>query len=255
MNEKTARKLLFGKYCGAAILSFAFAFAVSQPAFGHDLQDHYPLAQGNSWSYAGIEAENNNSFKTILEEKVDGEEAVGATKTTAIGYSNNYHKYLAFDQEGLKIYKDLAGESYELFEPAMVLFPDLETGQSKSYQIKRIKYDKDGSMEESLYYNEYRALEAVETVTVAAGKFENCLKFTLTSTWRTPDGLNNKNDCSTWLAPGIGKVKEFCVYSRPDPVTHEENVFVESYELTSAVINGKLIEKKQLPPPQRPAKK
>ena len=74
-----------------------------------------------------------------------------------------------------------------------------------------------------------------ENIKTLSGEFNNCLKFE--SNIKTDQG---EDQCTFWLAKGVGIVKESClsIESREDGT--EESVFTVK-ELKAAVIDGKKI--------------
>lgn len=207
------------------LLCYNFVLAVS-------IEDYYPLQQSNSWTYVTINEKNETEENTI---KTDGSELFNGIKVTKIEISpeENEYSYIGIDSQGIKEYKNTSNDSFYIYTPPLLLYPSIEAGESIKYSTNLMLNDKDIKEIEAGEIT----LNTIENMEVKAGKFNNCLKFNKSYSNKQADGNKCKTlDCTVWLAPGIGKIKEFCT------ITKDNNNFsIKLIELKSAIINGKEI--------------
>ena len=209
--------------------------------FAYNLNEYYPLSQGNSWTYSVIEDEKNS--KNMV--KIEGREVINSLETIRMVDSEDSEEesilYVAIDSEGIKMYKISAENEYEIFNPPITIFPNLEIGQERKDSINSAHYNIEGvkMSEKSITANV--SLESVEDVEVPAGKFSNCLKFSFIIDWSEANGNYGRDDSTMWLALGIGKVKEFRFSTEFNAETKEKNTGFVIYKLTSAIVDRKEI--------------
>lgn len=221
-------KVLF--FCVAVLL-----FVNSVVAY--DLSDYYPLEENNRWEYSVLENEERYDKAVI----VKGKEVISNVETVKMVSDDTYSCFV-LDAEGVKKYKGSDRNDYIVFEPPEIIFPvNMEVGEIKEYPVNSIDYDIYGKKMGEVPWINKVSFSAIEDVEVPAGKFNNCLKFSLLMEWEEAEGSYGIDDTTIWLAPGIGKVKEYCFSTEYD--AKEEENFTSSYlmELVSADINGKRI--------------
>jgi len=201
--------------------------SVLRSAFAYDLREYYPLAEGNRWQYAITEM---NGSENILKEEnmVKGTEMVGDLNVTKLIYGENNYKLIMVFPEGLRIYKDVEAEIIDIFDPPITTY--FENGEKLSSAIQ-------GSNSENSVVGgtitTVSALESTEDITVPAGTFENCLKFSIEREEKISSGWEESSLCKVWLAKGIGRVKEFCIN------TEEGKNSTKLVELIFAIVDGK----------------
>lgn len=213
-------------------------------ALAYDLKEYYPLNQGDTWRYSVIEGQK--SQEEVV--KIEGREIVGSVETQKIVYSNNGYGCLAFDSEGLKQYKYFDEYGYEIFVQSEMVFPnEIKIGEAKEYPMSKIGYSLAGEKIDEKKESIKISLESTGDIKVPAGKFINCLKFSIISEEKSAAGDYNKDDCVVWLAQGVGEVKAFCIETQYNAETKKKDTFTEIRELVSAIINGKNIGNQELP--------
>jgi len=222
-------KLLF------LIIGCIFIFAPSVLAY--DLGEYFPLGQQDTWKYKVTKDEAASEY--VL--KIDGKEMIGNTETAKMFIFAENYQGIAIDSEGVKEYKNADSNEYELFNPPKIMFPQMEVGQAKSYSVNFTIYSTAGENLGEGSEEGHVTLESIESVEVPAGKFDDCLKFILSSDWKLAGGNSEKKNYTIWLAPNIGKVKESFFSVEYDAATKEEEISIEVRELISAVIGGKNI--------------
>lgn len=236
----------------ALILAIAIVVVFAPSASAYNLEEYYPLHQGNSWTYSVIE--DGDIFEETV--RIEGKEIIEGVETVRMvdvedeDEDENDYRCVAIDSEGIKEYKyfdaELNGDSeYEIPDPPKLIFPNIEIGENKKYSINLIAYDLEGAKTgERSSESGQILLDSVEDLEVPAGKFRDCLKFSSISEWKEPDGSFDRDDCTIWLAPGVGKIKEFCFNIEYDAEAEETSTESEIYELISAVVDGVKIEPK-----------
>lgn len=226
------------------ILGAGLAIQFTASALGYNLEEYYPLGQGNMWEYSTTNDEGIGEEKSEIDgrEMIDGKETI---KKFFPGYGDNI--YLVFDSQGIKIYKhfkkgeDEYGDQYIIYNPPRLTFSNLEAGQTKEYSTAWSKYNLSGKKKEEGSEVGQIKLESVENIEVPAGKFTDCLKFSVIYNVKSFNGGSENHDCDVWLAPGVGRVKEFCIYTDRETEGGLEETSFKIYKLISAVINGKRI--------------
>lgn len=206
-------------------------------ALGYNLEEYYPLAEGNSWTY--LATRDKGTLEKVI--KVQGTELVNGLQTKKIGPAENEYKCIRIEQDGIKEYKNLDEDISVNFIPARPIFPNIEMGEARAYSVNFLIYN-NKSIEIDKGSDRGRcSLQAVEDLDVPLGRFTACLRFLSTSDWQPLDSLSVKSSCTFWLAPGVGVVKRVCVSAEYSPETNSESTSVKIDELVSAVIDGKEI--------------
>ncbi|MBM3245110.1 MAG: hypothetical protein FJZ15_04875 [Candidatus Omnitrophica bacterium] len=212
----------------------------------YDLKEYFPLGEADVWKYTVTEE------GSVFEEscKAAGKEAVQQVDTTVIlcksevsGVLEESADNVSIDSGGLKIYKSREDKDIVNFSEPIPLYPALEIGSTKQFQVVLTVEDYDTKdIKESKKLSGNVKLAGLEDVEVVAGKFIDCLKFVSYYEEATDDGLKTEDyECTSWLAPGVGKVKEFCFYSEYGSDQNKDSVSTILSELSSAVINGNKI--------------
>jgi len=205
-----------------------------------DLNKYYPLSVEDKWTYSAL-IDQNSDEETI---SVEGEENINGIAAKKISYSGGESYYLFFDSEGVKeIKSSVTGEDeYTLCAPPRLIFPSgIEIGEEKQSAAEINYYGKDNRIINKDTERDIIKLQAVEDVDVPAGHFTDCLEFYLVSDLTLSDGRQVHDECTVWLAPAVGRVKEFCVTDEYDPEREEKIAVTKLYELKSAIINGEKI--------------
>ena len=211
----------------------------SNLALAYDLKEYYPLGQGNSWTYSAIDI-TEVSEETV---RIEGKELIDGLETVRMQYVDDGYSCIAYDHEGIKEYKDFEENYSEFFNPPLIVFPNIEIGESKSYLVDSIIYDIDSEKIAESTSTIQISLESVEDVKVPANIFTDCLRFSKISEWRKSDGSFGTDKCVIWLARGVGRIKEFCIYRYRMPGSETTEISTSSviYKLISAVVDGKKI--------------
>jgi len=228
----------------------------------YHMQEYYPLMMGNSWTYfeSGIDIENNQTevWSEAAETMIvsANSELINGVETRRIIHTSFDPKYddyenLAWDQEGLKLYYSYDLECCEeepeveegRFITPMILLPaQMEIGKPKSYPLAFQSYE-GGQLTSDVEGSLTATLEGLETITVEAGTFKDCLKVhrRLQMTFSEPQGgtvqgHDNYEDY-IWLAHGVGLIKANSIlnWSDADGNTGKEE---DNQELRWAQVNG-----------------
>lgn len=224
--------------CPKALTFMAGLIFIYAPlASAYNLEEYYPLAQGNRWAYFEIKDEGMDK-KTF---RVEGKEIIDGQETTKLLDSYGGHQCLVLDSQGLKEYKDTDVYGCEIYNPPRMLFPNIEIGESREYSTLAINYGADGTKLGESRMSGKITLESVEDIEVPAGRFTGCLKFSSILEIREENGSYKKEDSAIWLAPGLGRVKETCSVTEYEAGGGKENVSFQVFNLVSAVVDGKKI--------------
>lgn len=225
-------------------------------AFAYDLHEYYPLNEGNNWTYS--QTKDGNNYEMVI--NVSGKEMVGEVECTKIG-----DLVVAVDSGGIKKYKTTyspygpTDSSSTFYEPAMMMFPNIEVGETREYLLNSRTEDAHGVTTVSEEGTLEISLDSIEDVEVQAGKFTGCLKFSSDYIWKEKDnstaGSHGEDKCTTWLAPGVGEVKSTCFIAEYNPQDNYKEESTVQQELISTSLVTKVIEENREPavteiPPQ-----
>jgi hypothetical protein len=224
--------------CKVILLVIVLSLIIIEAGSAYDLKEYYPLGEGDHWLFSTLE--EDKSFEEAI--KVEGKEMVDGVESIKIVDANGDYRSIAFDSEGLKKYKSFDDGENGFFIPAELIFPnDAGIGEKKDYVINYATYNSDGAKTREVKIAKQIYLESKEDLEVPAGRFSNCLKFSIVQDEEEASGSHRQDSCSIWLAPGVGRAKEFCVTRKYSSEGNDEGSSIEMTELISAVINGKRI--------------
>lgn len=149
--------------------------------------------------------------------------------------------YLIIDAEGVREYKKFNEGEWTVFNPPKTLFPaDMKVGESRDYVQEAERFNSQDEKFEQQMQRRKVLLERIEDVIVPAGEFKDCLKFVIVTKCSTINS-NEEINCSIWWARGAGKIKQVWFSTEYNTETKERSVSNGLCELSSAVIDGKII--------------
>ena len=250
-------------------VSAAFPLMSLVPAFAaYNMQDYYPLSQGNSWTYFEYDAETEDGetefWTTTYTEIVSGTDDVGGVSTIRLieeapCYSEYCYGNIAWDEEGLMSYyeyegiqgerpdffggTDLDSEESRFLTPEVLLPAQMEIGQTVNHNFAIECYE-NGELECYEEGTTTYTLENIETITVEAGIFQNCLKIRIETSGIVYDRQGGTKEESwtednyIWLALGIGPIKETAIGRKYFADGGFRELETSSRELRWATINN-----------------
>ena len=175
----------------------------------YNFADFYPMTQGSTWTYQWTE----NGESGAATSTINGFERVKGVRTAKFFYDGDYNCE-AFDSKGLKLYKEYdVGWGYTIYNPPFKQIPaQMYVGQTHKSSSISEEYDLNGKLIWEAKDTTSVTLEALEDVTVPAGSFTNCLKFSWFDTWEPSSGSLSgwlgTGEGTSWLARDVGLVKE-----------------------------------------------
>lgn len=219
-----------------ATLSLMIFF--SHLAIAEELSQYYPLHQGDTWKYSVSDDEKTYNEKYTIQ----GFKKINGTETIEMVFPDGSYKCLASDAEGIKNYQYVESDGVENYNPPLLVFPNkIKVGETKEYATEGGYYRNNGEKKGNSGEKGQITLESIEDVTVPAGKFTGCLKFSLIKECVESGSRDSESD-TIWLAPGVGKIRELSIITEHDSSSGaKENPKTEMRELVSAVIDGKKI--------------
>lgn len=230
----------------AIVLLFGMSFATAH-AQESSLNEYYPLGENDSWTYATKIISEEETRDTLHTRKVEGIENVDGVdaKRIAYGWSDKdvvETYYIIEDAEGLKISKIIRGNEIEkTFTPPACIFPfNIREKKQFSFdsEFTSKNLDPNNPMVENSKCSVNIYYDGQEDVVVPAGEFLDCMKLTKASTISFLNGKISEIKDITWLAKGVGVVKENVeIIKSFEGVTEIRRN--EGYNLVSATINGK----------------
>lgn len=222
------------------VLSLFFLPGIAETSATYNLKDYYPLNQGDSWLYEDEDG-------VYMESKVSGTEMFNELKATRIiekyvkwGQTIKNFEYLSVDESNLRVFKFRNLIEYEhpwtrgfkteegyqekkvkyeekilSYEPPLTIPTFFSLGETKTYKTNKNMTHKDIDPEGNILNSwswqtpitEKVTLEKIETITTAAGIFNDCLKIRHQGVEGEGDGTWTTRDISIWLAKDVGMVK------------------------------------------------
>jgi hypothetical protein len=231
-----------------AIITIGF-FCSSADAQPYTLNQYFPLGQGNALLFAETGEEN----KTLALQAVLGLEVVGIIPTQTTWYWSSTSllarksSSLAWNLvQGLGRHKDtyfqgLEATGYTLYDSPDILLPrSMATGAIFERSSSYTRYDATDTEVATGTIEREVTLVGVEEVTVRAGSFTECLKFSETVSWEEDQNNYGSWEKTFWLAPGIGPVKWDQAVSETI-AGQEESMMESSWELLLGYVGGEPI--------------
>lgn len=206
------RRLNFTGGVITLILTTMLVFEWSAEAQSFKLKNYFPLSEGITWGYLETYSDGAKKYAFVT---IGGNEIVNGVVTKKewffagdelndgdnVDYSYNLR---VWTKEGFKRYKEVGSDgSFTVFNPPAIDLPSvMRIGETFSHTSIVTVHDPDGNVTNSYTYIIELTLMGVEDITVKAGSFTRCLKF---SEREFEEG--EWEDETFWLAPGIGEVK------------------------------------------------
>jgi len=173
--------------------------------------EYFPIAQGDTWTYKDEKGEQ-------FTHTVSGTETINgvvATKGVKADWKGIDYWLFTSDDNGIFLYKEYYSEfsgwwSQSVYVPPFQRLPG-EVSIGKTYTLEDLtKYYTD-STAASLTANISGEVTVmgIESITVTAGTFTNCLKLKFKGNLTSSDGRHTElSDFTDWYAKSVGLVKE-----------------------------------------------
>ena len=191
------------------ILTVILIFEGSAEAKRYNLRKYLPLRQGITWNYLQVYSDGSKNYEFFC---IGGTEEVDGIVTRKewefdsgeLEYYDYSYDCMAWTRQGLKIYKSVCSDgSYIMRTPPAICFPPfMRLGDTFEHTSTCTEYDPDGNVMDTWPWIIQLTLEGEEDITVKAGTFLRCLKFSV----REYDE-GRWEEFTIWLAPGIGDIK------------------------------------------------
>ncbi len=226
-------------------LSILLSMAFLPAHAAYNMQAYYPLSEGNSWTYFEVATEKGSAevWTNTYTEMVFGTDTVNGIATARLVEQelepqDEDYLNLVWGEEGLKLYYQYdtnlpCCEETEtvIWEnhyktPATLIPANMEMGTpiTDTFAVELYEGEQLVGYEEATMTT---TVKGVETITVEAGTFKDCLKIHRQTTLTDYDKQGGtvqgswRNDLYFWLAKGVGKVKEIGNPTEPDQWTTE----------------------------------
>lgn len=192
-----------------AQFSITVTFSDSATSDVYFLREYFPLVEGVTRNYLQTYSDGRKNYEVHC---VGGTELADGVVTHKewefdsgeLEYYDYFYECMAWTKEGLRIYKTVAsdGSHVTCSPPAIVLPASIRVGQTFRHSCTLTDRDSYGSAIGSWSYSMEMTLEGEEDITVKAGRFPGCLKFS-----GTEEDEGEVSRFSIWYAPGIGEVR------------------------------------------------
>lgn len=204
---------------------------------GYHIAEFWPLGQGDTWTY-GWESPSVKTYDGMYIQTVSGTETIDGIEIVRLQIDDG--GYMLFtNTNGLTRYKDGVETEYQrIFSPPLQEYPaNMSVGEQHAFSSDVTFIDADGnSYADSVSIT--NTLEGAEEVTVPAGTFSGCLKFTLTWTYVYVEGDSTIGEITEWLAKDVGTIKYTEQYQYIDADGGDVGSFTATTELVSATVGG-----------------
>ncbi len=225
----------------SSFLIFGAIFLSADFLFAFNVEEYYPLDENNKWVYVYRADDNGEQVTSQEVSKIKGTQSLEGTEAKVMLSTKFDNQAVAVDAEGVKLYKSWgwSGGDYELYNPAKMLYPNMEKGETKTYTIESAAHNIDDAIVNTTIKNGTLTvtLEAVEDVEVPAGNFKDCLKFVSVYEYKYPHRpASGRETANVWLAPGVGRVKAEYSSTELNTENNKQDKISETIELTSMSI-------------------
>lgn len=197
--------------------------------------EYFPLGQGDTWTYLydGLD------YDTLT---VSGLETIKGVVAAKIVEDNGDYQLMTSDSNGVTLYKsykkEVCGWGHMTFSPAASYTPGaLSIGETHSCTSTFTYKECNGRPFTGTVFSEVTLL-GIENVSVPAGTFHNCFKFSITRLLSAPIiNFISTYEGTLWWAKGVGKVKQVgTTIDRKNGVVIE--IDPDTDELTEATVGG-----------------
>ncbi|MBI5373975.1 MAG: hypothetical protein HZA77_00960 [Candidatus Schekmanbacteria bacterium] len=210
----------------------------------YNMSSYFSILQGNRWTYFN----KSDRGEKEVSYKIEGSEifhGVEVPKKVQVDNEEEYFCTLVDPVYGVRDYKHHLGmaPNYLIYTPPTLVIPaKMRAGDIHYNTCHLFRHNSDGSMQDEGEFYDITVFDGVENVTVPAGKFDDCLKVTLTRDDVFSEIVINVV-LTEWLAKGIGIVKSDARVNIYSPQGGEPFIMNSSDLLISAVIGGKKVGK------------
>lgn len=200
---------------------------------------YFPISNGNKWTYSHKVGENVKEVTYVIE----GSENFNGLEVPKKIQADNPEEYFCTNVDpvlGVRDFKHHLGmdSSYLIYSPPTNVIPaKMNIGDIHYNTSHLFRHNEDGSIRDEGSFYDTTILEALEEVSVPAGKFSDCLRVTLIRDDVFSDLVVNVI-LTEWLAKGIGIVKSNAKVNIYSPLGGEPFKVEASDELMHATING-----------------
>lgn len=174
----------------------------------YNISSYFPISQGSKWIYSHRSGENTNKVTYLI----DGTENFNGLEVPKKVQVDNPEEYFCTYVDpvfGVRDFKHHLGMNpgYLIYTPPTNIIPaKMDVGNIHYNTCHLFRHDNDGTITDEGEFYDTTIFEAVENVSVPAGKFDNCLKITLIRDDVFSDIVVNVK-ITEWLAKGVGIVK------------------------------------------------
>jgi hypothetical protein len=228
------------------IAIFVFASGCATLGGNHMTDTVYPIpsyfsfSQGNQWTYSHKTGDKVGEVTYVIE----GYETFHGIKIPKKVQADNPDEYFCTSADsvyGIRDFKHNLGmtQEYLIYTPPTNVLPaKMKAGDIHYNAAHLFRHNKDGTIKDEGSFYDTTILEAVEAVTVPAGRFEDCLKVTLIRDDVFSEIVVNVV-LTQWLARGVGIVKSNAKVNIYSPQGGEPFTVEASEELKKATVDGK----------------
>jgi hypothetical protein len=181
--------------------------------------DYFPLVLGASWTYQVTDGQTviGEKTQTVKEygqhPQVSGETFTLETSKPGGDLTVSYQRVEGDDVVRLleEIYKNNAFDGGEVYEPSKLRVSNsmVSVGQTRTETYNEQVLDALGMVTSSLDKTEIWTVDAIESVTVPAGTFDNAARI-------HREGTTTGSDKTYWFVSGVGKIKEVAANQTED---------------------------------------
>jgi len=203
----------------------------------YSIPSYFPYSQGNKWTYIHKRGDEVSEVNYLIEgtESFNG---VEVPKRVQLENTEEYFCTLVEPVYGISDYKHHIGMAPEYLiytPPANVIPAKMRVGDIHYNTSHLFRFNSDGTLKDEGSFYDTTVFQAVESVTVPAGTFDQCLKLILTRDDVFSDMVIKVN-LTEWVAEGVGIVKSIAKVIIYSPEGGEPFIVGADDELRHAAI-------------------
>ncbi len=236
------------KKIALSILAVCISICLIQPLLkaedSYEISKYFPIGIGNEWRYTLSETGRGKPSGHIIHSVIRTKDLLNGKEVYLLeremdktrDRDRNPIFYYSLGEEGIYLHKVAKDGGDIVFSQPAIAFPDnLQLNQGFKDSRAFVVYDTDGNIVDRGMATAEIKFQGFEDVTVPAGRFEDCL---VIFSFLKIKGSSMVVITTTWLAQGVGKVKE------NEEITEYGGAVSKIYteiELTGGMIEGKNI--------------
>ncbi len=204
----------------------------------YDISQYFPLDTDDTWIYRAVIIQGREQIEELAVSTIKEKSIVNGKETYVLEINLNQNPRFCYsvDSQGVYLHKMIEDDGYSIFTPPIPVFTNqMQPDKENTFSGKAKLYDNKDELIEEYKIEATNKLEGVESITVPAGKFDNCLKVRIAANYYKKKHTTTTEE-TLWLAKNIGKIKEISIITVFD---EGSNIFRNILQLEKAILQKK----------------